>query len=219
MIILFICHIHIVIISETVLNIFLHYDQVWNHLSRDCLITLQHCEPGGHISRLDVGSPRRVHTISFSPDGALLLSGGDDRVCRLWSTETWQQVARLEGHSSAITCASFLYRSWWRFQGGREDSEGLSPRGFIKDEVFGVRVTSRSFAASAGSPCQQDQRGQRRWREDLGGQEAPWLSRAGQRDQRLVATSSEDRTVRIFDLDEGGGACIAELRDHRDRVW
>ena len=171
-------------------------------MSLQCLVTLHHCEPtasiGGHQSAAG-DPPSRVRSVAFSPDGTALLSGGDDCVGRLWCTETWRHTARLEGHSGAITGVSFLDRS----EGGQSEDEACA------SEVFGVRVSIASFSAQSSSSYSLGRRPRR---------PAAASGREKHR-RRWVATSSEDRTVRVVDLDEGGGACIAVLRDHRDRVW
>ncbi|MCC7019089.1 MAG: hypothetical protein IT332_05010 [Ardenticatenales bacterium] len=48
-----------------------------------------------------------VTTVAFSPDGAVLASGGPDRVVRLWRSATGESVRQLEGHTDAVMQVAF----------------------------------------------------------------------------------------------------------------
>ncbi|MCC7019086.1 MAG: hypothetical protein IT332_04995 [Ardenticatenales bacterium] len=48
-----------------------------------------------------------VTTVAFSPDGAVLASGGPDRVVRLWDSVTGTSVRQLTGHTDAVTKVAF----------------------------------------------------------------------------------------------------------------
>ena len=47
------------------------------------------------------GHTNRVHSLAFSPDGAILASGSYDGTVRLWDMATHRQVAVLNGHGAA----------------------------------------------------------------------------------------------------------------------
>jgi WD40 repeat protein len=48
-----------------------------------------------------------VHSIAFSPDGETIASGGDDRVVRLWKTESGSLLHTLANHSGPVTSVQF----------------------------------------------------------------------------------------------------------------
>jgi len=43
-----------------------------------------------------------VQSVCFSSDGSRLLTGATDGEVVVWSTESWREVGRLVGHSSAV---------------------------------------------------------------------------------------------------------------------
>ncbi len=48
-----------------------------------------------------------VHSIAFSPDGEVVATGGDDRIVRLWKTETGELLHTLANHSGPVTSVQF----------------------------------------------------------------------------------------------------------------
>lgn len=62
------------------------------------LLSVSSCEQGGH------GQP--IHALAFTPNGSLLLSGGDDKLLKLWSTDSWQCIKTLSAPKK-ISAAAF----------------------------------------------------------------------------------------------------------------
>jgi eukaryotic-like serine/threonine-protein kinase len=59
--------------------------------------------PPGEVGRFE-GHTDAVRCVAFLPDGKHALSGGDDRVVRLWEVDTFQEVRQLKGHVAAVQC-------------------------------------------------------------------------------------------------------------------
>src|ERR1700677_2868150 len=48
-----------------------------------------------------------VSSVAVSPDGRRVLTGGDDRITRLWDVETGKELQRFEGHSNWVDAVAF----------------------------------------------------------------------------------------------------------------
>ena len=79
---------------------------------------------------LETGKPLReplVHggdkllTLEFSPDGAMLVTGGADKRLRLWDTSDFRQTAELGGHVGQIISAAFSTDGRWLVTSDVED--------------------------------------------------------------------------------------------------
>lgn len=53
------------------------------------------------------GDARRISTVVFSPDGALLASAGEEKTIRLWDVASKLQVAELEWHGDSVPALAF----------------------------------------------------------------------------------------------------------------
>ncbi len=101
--------------------------RVWDVASRRCIATLT-ASVGRSEAQLAAApglqgqDPQilfnRVLSIAFSPDGALLASGGDDQFVRLWEVGTGQCKLALEGHSDCVWSVAFSPDSQLLASGG-----------------------------------------------------------------------------------------------------
>lgn len=66
-------------------------------------------------------SQQAIHAMAFSPDGAKLLTAGDDGAVRQWNTETGELVRHVDGGGEPLLCVGF---SWdgAKFAAGGKDS-------------------------------------------------------------------------------------------------
>jgi WD40 repeat protein len=63
-----------------------------------------------HLGRADhvlVGHEDLVRSVAYSPDGARIASGSDDKTIRLWSAITFAELGKIEGHSDAVLSVVF----------------------------------------------------------------------------------------------------------------
>lgn len=129
-------------------------------------------------------------SIAFSPDGTLLASGSRDHLLRLWSVETGREIARLSGHTDALSAVAFAasgallasgaadhsVRLWDVDQATKEYRQTLLLRGHVD------MISSLAF-----SP-----------------------------DGRLLASASLDRTIRLWTIESGEQMFV--LRDHQGSI-
>ncbi len=65
-------------------------------------------EPAGGACRMTmVGHSWNVSSVSFSPDGASIVSGSSDNTVKVWSVESGECVTTFNGHSLGVTSVSF----------------------------------------------------------------------------------------------------------------
>lgn len=123
---------------------------------------------GQDRSRALTAHPGTVLSVTFSPDGALLATGSEDRTARLWDTGTGALARTLTGHAAAVNDARF------------------SPDGTLLLTVSDDR-TADVWKTATG-----------RLIRTLTGHDAPvWRGRFSP-DGSLIATASDDRTVRLY---------------------
>jgi len=175
---------------------------------------------------IDTGSATDIRALAWHD--ALLASGGDDTVIRLWDSDTQQLIQELRGHTDAVWGLAFspdgsrLYSAGadnvirvWAVETGEELATwaghtnwvlalALSPDG-TRLATGSADNTVRLWDATTGDSFGV-LRGHTNWIRTL----------AFNADSSLLASGSADTTVRLWDLATGDGQV---LRGHRNTVW
>ncbi|MCI0389092.1 MAG: WD40 repeat domain-containing protein, partial [Acidobacteria bacterium] len=112
-------------------------------------------------------------TAAFFPDNRRLVTGGDDRVVRVWDVVTGQQLMSLSGHTDNILSVAVS-----------PDGQTLASASYDQTAKLWNAVTSQEMAT-------------------LRGHTAALWSVAFSPDGRKLATASEDETVRLWDVASG----------------
>jgi serine/threonine protein kinase len=158
---------------------------------------------------------RRLQTIAFSPNGALIAAAGDDRVITLWQPATGKTARILRGHTDTISSVAF------RPDGGRLASASWDGTVRVWDVASGQTVLTfpghgRRVLSVAFSPD-----GQRLASGGIDPTVLVWEADSGKLvhaltghtdhvtcvtfspDGKHLATGSWDRTVRVWDATTG----------------
>lgn len=202
--------------------------KLWDTQTGECLKTLQ-----GHEGRL--------WSVAYSPDGQWVASGGDDLVVRIWDCERETCVRVLQGHRGRVWSIAFSPDGETLVSGGRDQTvrlwnvrtgECLHVLTGHTNRVQSVAFSLDGALIASGSAdhtikiwdrdtgdCVQTLQGHlnRVWSVAFG-----WIDRASPGNQssaegahfsQLLASGSEDETIRLWDIQSG--ECIRILRGLR----
>ena len=158
--------------------------------SFDKTVKLWRVETGTLVRTLSGHAQAVVH-VAFSPDGELLASGGDDSSIMLWRVQDGKLVNTLTGGTDHVYTVAFSPDGQWLASGGR----GQSALGTLWKQIVGPRFSAK------GSTI-------RLWRANDGAlqqvlsehSDDVW-SLAFNSDGRWLASSSEDKTVKLWQLE------------------
>jgi WD40 repeat protein len=93
-----------------------------------------------------------VYAVAFSPDGALIASGSEDKTVRIWNAETGREQRTLQGHTGRINSVAFSP------DGRRIASGGDDGAVFLWDALTGEVVVQMVFFSNDQWVCLGRQR-------------------------------------------------------------
>ncbi len=163
--------------------------------SEDKTIKLWNVSSGQCLNTLQ-GHTSTVWSIGFSPNGKMLASGSNDRTIKLWELDDGQYLQTLTGHDHLVSSVAFSPDSFLLASGSQDRTVKLwdiSNRKCLKT-LSGYINTVRSVAFS---PTQDS------------------LSCCAKNSERKLASGSDDKTVRLWNLNDG--QCL-NLRGHKGLV-
>lgn len=178
------------------------------------------------------GHSQAVKSVAFSPDGKILATASDDKTIKLWQVETLKEICTLVGHSHAVKSIAFspdgqilASGSWdktiklWDVNTGREiytiaghqlqvNSVAFSPQDQILASASYDRTIRLWQLRAFGSfeekfenrPCYS-------LLSTLSGHAWAVLTVAFSPDGKILATGSDDNTIKLWEVNTGQLIC------------
>ncbi|MEG4147293.1 serine/threonine-protein kinase [Microcoleus sp. Pol12B5] len=175
-----------------------------------------------------VGHSNAVTSVAFSPDGATLASGSEDKTIEMWKLDAGKRWYTLTGHSDWVTCVAFSPDGASLASGGRDKMIHIWDLNKGKwwyalaghsDRVSAVAFSRDGQVLASGSRDKTVQlwnlnKGRRMsaLTGHAGGVEAVAFSSGGE----FLASGSRDKTVQLWDWQKGRSICT--LAEHGDWV-
>ncbi|MEH2008420.1 serine/threonine-protein kinase [Nostoc sp.] len=178
------------------------------------------------------GHSQAVKSITFSPDGQILATASDDKTIKLWQVETLEEICTLLGHSHAVKSVAFspdgqilASGSWdktiklWDVKTGTEicpmtghqlqvNSVAFSPQGQLLASASYDR-TIRLWQISALESSQRELQNRPCYSllSTLSGHAWAVLTVAFSPDGQILATGSDDNTIKFWEVNTGQLIC------------
>jgi WD40 repeat protein len=167
---------------------------------------------------------RQVQAVALSPDGSLLLTGGEDGKARLWRVSTGELVRELVGHEGPVLAVAFRGDGKAALTGGEDrkvrgwDVPSGKHQGTFRSHGGAVRALAFApgdrLIASGGNDHSV-----MLWEPRTGSVRARLWHKHHVKalrfspDGRLLATGSHDQTVRLWDVATGRAVGVPLLHN------
>ncbi|WP_375480106.1 protein kinase [uncultured Nostoc sp.] len=178
------------------------------------------------------GHTQAVKSVTFSPDGQILATASDDKTIKLWQIETLEEICTLLGHAHAVKSVAFspdgqilASGSWdktiklWDVNTGREictigghqlkvNSVAFSPQGqLLASASYDRTIRLWQIPALEGFQKEFENRPCYSLLATLSGHAWAVLTVAFSPDGQILATGSDDNTIKLWEVNTGQLIC------------
>ncbi|MEH2265585.1 serine/threonine-protein kinase [Nostoc sp.] len=178
------------------------------------------------------GHSQAVKSVAFSPDGKILATASDDKTIKLWQVETLKEICTLVGHSHAVKSVAFspdgqilASGSWdktiklWDVNTGREiytiaghqlqvNSVAFSPQDqILASASYDRTIRLWQLRAFRGFEEKFENRPCYSLLSTLSGHAWAVLTVAFSPDGKILATGSDDNTIKLWEVNTGQLIC------------
>lgn len=178
------------------------------------------------------GHSQAVKSVTFSPDGKILATASDDKTIKLWQIETLEEICTLLGHSHAVKSVAFspdgqilASGSWdktiklWDVNTGTEictmtghqlqvNSVVFSPQGqLLASASYDRTIRLWQIPALESSHKEFQNRPCYSLLGTLSGHAWAVLTVAFSPDGKILATGSDDNTIKLWEVNTGQLIC------------
>jgi WD40 repeat protein len=188
----------------------------------------------GKRIRMITGNPPRTTTLAFSPDGNRLLSGGEDRLVKIWDVATGREASTLAGYTKVIKGVAFNKQGTglasahsdkegnnirtWDLQNGRDPGTLLAPL----VQVEAITYTQDGTMIAAGGTA-LDNKSIALWDANTGKRlkmlqcdEYAVRSLSFSPDGKMLAAGTTDSVIALWDVAQE--KVVKQLRGHKKLV-